>query len=341
MEMTTMVDRIQRRRFLRHLGGISLALPLFGWEKVTATLAVDPAGRGVFRGVFAILQSPFTLSDEMDREDLAREADFCARAGAHGLVWPQLAAEFYLLSEDERTRGAETILAAASGRRPVVVGVQAPFKDIAIKLARHAEEKGADALISLPPYLGHASLDSVRDYYQSLARAVKLPIFIQNSGSPWGPALSTEFVIQLARESPQLGYIKEEVHPASHRLEEYAHSGVMAGIFSGDAGRNMLNELPRGSSGTMPACEFVDVEAEVYNLVVAGRNEEAEDLFQKLLPMINLENTYGMEFAKFVLVRRGIFKTAKMRNQTSNGIDKFDQRELEAWWKRLQPHLKA
>jgi hypothetical protein len=38
-------------------------------------------------------------------------------------------------------------------------------------------------------------------------------------------------------------------------------------------------------------------------------------VFQKLLPMINLENTYGMQFAKFVLVRRGIFKTSKMRNQ--------------------------
>jgi dihydrodipicolinate synthase/N-acetylneuraminate lyase len=295
----------------------------------------------VFRGVFAILQTPFTMSDEMDTEDLAREADFCVRAGSHGLVWPQLGAEFYLLSEDERMRGAEVILGATAGRRPVVVGVQAPFKDVAIKLARHAEGKGADAVISLPPYLGHTSADGVRDYYQSLARAVKLPIFIQNSGSPWGPALSTEFVIQLARGSPQLRYIKEEVDPAPHRLEEYARSGVMAGIFSGDAGRNMLNEIPRGSSGTMPACEFVDVEAQVYNLAVEGKSEEAEDVFQKLLPMVNLENTYGMDFAKFVLVRRGVFKTAKMRNQSSPGLDKFDERELDVWWKRLQPYLKV
>jgi dihydrodipicolinate synthase/N-acetylneuraminate lyase len=339
--MTTMGNRVRRREFLRCAGGLALVQPLVGWGKLTAALARAAAERRVFRGVFAILQTPFTLSDEMDTEDLAREADFCVRAGGHGLVWPQLGAEFYLLSEDERMRGAEVILGATSGRRPVVIGVQAPFKDVAIKLARHAEGKGADALISLPPYLGHASLDTVRDYYQSLARAVKLPIFVQNSGSPWGPALSTEFVIELARGSPQLGYIKEEVDPAPHRLEEYARSGVMAGIFSGDAGRNMLNEIPRGSSGTMPACEFVDVEAEVYNLAVGGKNEEAEDVFQKLLPMINLENTYGMEFAKFVLVRRGVFKTAKMRNRTSPGLDKFDERELDAWWKRLQPYLKV
>jgi hypothetical protein len=69
----------------------------------------------------------------------------------------------------------------------------------------------------------------------------------------------------------------------------------------------------------MPACEFVDVEAEVYKLAVGGKNEEAEDAFQKLLPMINLENTCGMEFAKLVLVRRGVFNTSKMRNKTGPG----------------------
>src|SRR6516162_2604099 len=173
--MTTMHHRVQRREFLRRAGGLSLVLPLLGWSKVPAAFARAAAERRVFRGVFAILQTPFTVNDEMDTEDLAREADFCVRAGAHGLVWPQLGAEFYLLSEDERIRGAEAILRARSGRRPVVIGVQAPFKDVAINLARHAEEKGADALISLPPYLGHASLDAVRDYYQSLAHSVKLP----------------------------------------------------------------------------------------------------------------------------------------------------------------------
>src|SRR6516164_11356447 len=135
--MTTMGNRVRRREFLRRAGGLALVQSLVGWGKLTAALARAAAERRVFRGVFAILLTPFTLSDEMDTEDLAREADFCVRAGGHGLVWPQLGAEFYLLSEDERMRGAEVILGATSGRRPVVIGVQAPFKDVAIKLARH------------------------------------------------------------------------------------------------------------------------------------------------------------------------------------------------------------
>ena len=69
--------------------------------------------------------------------------------------------------------------------------------------------------------------------------------------------------------------------------------------------------------------------------------EEARQLFAKLLPMINLEETYGMPFAKAVLVRRGVFKTAKMRGRSDADLDKVDEQELEGWWKQLQPYFRA
>lgn len=332
--------KFSRREFVRRAGAAVLAWPLLARASRLSFALAPPAGKP-FRGIFAILQTPFTSDDRFDEDDLAREVGFCLRGGAHGLVWPQLAGEFYLLSEDERMRGAEALIRAAAKRSVVVIGVQAPNKQIATKLARHAEEKGADAVIALPPFLGHVSLETVDDYYRSLARAVRLPIFIQNSGPPWGPALSTSFVIQLAKEIPQLGYIKEEISPVTHRMDEYVRSGVMSGIFSGSAGKNLLNEMARGSSGTMPACEFVDVDAEIYNLAAAGKLEEARALFQKLLPMISLEETYGVAFAKAVLVKRGVFKTAKLRGAPAGTLDGVDEQELEAWWKQLQPHFKV
>lgn len=321
------------------LGGAALALP--SSPRALVFLADQSALPKEFRGVFAILETPFRMDDQMDDEDLAREVDFCVRGGAHGLVWPQLAAEFYLLSEEERGRGAEIVIRAAAGRRPVVIGVQAPTKELAVKFARHAEMKGAHAVIALPPYLGHTDLDATADYYRALAAAVKLPIFIQNSGGSWGPAMPTSFVIQLARESAQLGYIKEEVEPVAHRLQEYAHSGVMKGIFSGNAGKYVLNEIAHGASGTMPACEFVDIEAQVYDLASTGKSAEAHTLFEKLLPMISFEENYGMSFAKHVLVRRGIFKTAKMRGKAGFTWDAIDERELDFWWKQLQPYFRV
>jgi dihydrodipicolinate synthase/N-acetylneuraminate lyase len=341
--------RLDRREFMRRAAATAIALPGLATLRPAGGIArvatmgalANPQPPKSFRGIFAILQTPFDENDRVDWEDLEREVNFCERAGAHGLVWPQLAGEFYLLSEEERRRGMEVIIKAAAGRAPVVIGVQAPSADIARQFARHAEEKGADAVIAIPPFLGAVGLDTAGAYYRALAQAVKLPIFIQNSGEPWGPALPTSWVIQLAKEQPQLAYIKEEVGAVSHRLAEYARSGVMSGIFSGNAGRNLLDELAHGASGTMPACQFVDIAAQIYNLASAGKTEEARALFEKLLPMINMEEIYGLHFVKTILVRRGVFKSAKLRGVSGGGLDAQDQQELEAWWKELAPHFKV
>lgn len=334
-----MSTKFSRRDFV-HYAALA-ALPLVARADALRLLAAAPTPRK-FRGVFAILETPFDANDQIDWEDLEREVSFCLRAGAHGLVWPQLAAEFFLLTEEERTRGVEVILRkAAGGKSAVVIGVQAPIKELAVRFARHAEEKGADAVIALPPYIGHVSLDAAADYYRALARAVKIPIFIQNSGGVWGPAMPTAFVIELAKEFPSLGYIKEEVEPVSHRMAEYGKSGVMSGIFSGNAGKYLLNEMAHGSDGTMPACQFIDVAVQVYELAAAGKMEEARGLFEKLLPMIALEENHGMHFAKAVLVRRGVFKTAKMRGTSGSSLDAVDMQEVDAWWKQLTPYLKA
>jgi 4-hydroxy-tetrahydrodipicolinate synthase len=293
-----------------------------------------------FSGIFAILSTPFDPKDQVDVEDLAREVNFCIQAEAHGLVWPQLFGEFSQLSEDERLRGAEVILSAATGRIPVVIGVQASDSRLSVKFAQHAQDHGASAVISLPPYSGSVSLEAAAPYYHLLAQETTLPIFVQNSGPPWGQALPTEFVIQLAKQSPQFGYIKEEVAPVAHRIYEYAQSGVMKGIFSGNAGRNVLDEISHGANGTMPACEFIDVDVQVCTLALQGRLHDARAIFEKLLPMINLEGIYGLQFAKEVLVRRGVFKTAKLRGVSGGALDEKDRKEVEAWWEELAPYLR-
>ena len=334
-----MKHSISRRDFLfRSSAGAAACCGLLARWPSNPPLAAPPSD---FHGIFAILQTPFDKDDQVDWNDLTREANFCVQAGDHGIVWPQLAGEFYLLAEEERTHGAEVILRAASGRTKVVIGVQAPSRGLACKFAQHAEAHGADAVIALPPYLGSVGLESAAAYYHSLAKAAKLPIFIQNSGSPWGPAMPTEFVIQLARANPQFAYVKEEVAPVTRRIREYASSGVMKGIFSGSAGRNLLDELSHGAAGTMPACQFTDASVQIYNLAAQGKIPEARQIFEKLLPMINLEEIYGLPFIKEVLVRRGVFTTAKMRGVAGGGLDDLDRRELEDWWKELAPYLRA
>src|SRR5258706_193334 len=104
------------------------------------------------RGIFPIMQTPFTNSDKLDTEVLAKEVKFLDGCGAHGVVWPQLASEWSTLEPDERMAGAEAIMTAAKGARcAVILGVQGPDLEDARRYARQAEKLGPDGIIGLPP----------------------------------------------------------------------------------------------------------------------------------------------------------------------------------------------
>lgn len=111
-----MAGELTRRDFLREASGAGVVLSLLAQaDNLSAQVAAADGGKN-FSGIFAILSSPFTLNDQLDEEDLEREVDFCVRAGAHGVVWPQLASEFYVLSENEQRRGAERRLSSRQHR---------------------------------------------------------------------------------------------------------------------------------------------------------------------------------------------------------------------------------
>ena len=57
---------------------------------------------------------------------------------------------------------------------------------------------------------------------------------------------------------------------------------------------------------------YADIYAQLWELHVAGKQDELRDLFGKLLLMLNLDRTIpGIRL--YVLKKRGIFKTSKSR----------------------------
>src|SRR5260370_12421915 len=80
-----------------------------------ARLSADPKP---LRGIFPILQSPYSDSGQLDTETLAKEVKFLDRLGVDGVVWPQLASERSELKPEERFSAAESIIAAGSRPPP-------------------------------------------------------------------------------------------------------------------------------------------------------------------------------------------------------------------------------
>lgn len=289
----------------------------------------------LLQGIFPVLQTPITDEGEADGEALARQVDFCVRAGAHGVVYPVLGSEFQYLTEAERRDLVEVVVRTTDGRVPVVAGAAGTTRAHAVQCAHLAAAAGADAVIALPPYLAAASRDEIRAYYAAVSEAAQRPVFIQHSQAGMDPGLLAEML----NEMEWVQYVKEEMPPSAHNI-----SAVLArvgdqcrGVFGGGHNRWMLSELERGATGFMPAAEATDVHVQIWDAWQAGDRAGARRLYNQLLPLINLVLILGLPLCKEVLVRRGVFPSAAMRTPGSGCLDEGDHRELDAVLADLQP----
>ena len=320
-----MSPSLNRREFLGMLAAASaLAVP------------AAPAVKEPWAGVFIIMQTPFLENLEVDGDSLKRETDFLVRCGVQGMVWPAGAGETAELSHDERVKFAQVVVEEARGRTPVLIGVHAPNKFEAAEYARQAERMGADGMLAMSQTDGCSDPAILTEYFTAIASASKLPLCIQVTS----PALSVDFLIDLAHKLPAFRYVKEELDPVPERVSRYVKeaSGLLVPM-TGGGSRNFLNEMARGSRGTMPGAGFADIQAQIWNWYQAGKKRESRDLFAKMLMMAVLEQHTGYVVQKEILRRRGVFQTVIMRNTRKFSMDAGDLHELDEIFEVLKPYF--
>jgi len=295
-----------RREFIQTLyAGASIGLGALRLSGENATKQKP------LRGIFPIAQTPFTDSDKLDIQSLIEEVRFIHRVRVHGFVWPQLASEWSTLSDAERIEGAEAIASEGKKLSPaIVLGVQGPDLNTAVRYAKHAEKVGADAIISLPPSRD-ASPQAVLEYYKTVGNATGLPLFVQAVGN-----MSVELVLEMYKAIPTFRYLKDEAGQPLMRIAKLrAGSSDELKVFTGGHGRTLLDEMSRGFSGSMPAASFADLYAAAWDQWHAGERKEALEAFGDASILINEIGAYGLESMKYILCLRNVFKTYRTREQ--------------------------
>lgn len=272
-------------------------------------------------GVYPILSMPFDNQGRIDLEDLQREVEFAIDAGSHG-VGIALASEVFKLSEAERDLATEAVVEQSRGRAKVVVNTGAQGTDLAVQYSVRAEELGADALMVIKPTTIPTTEDEVRGYFRRISDAVDVPIFLQDvAPAPLEPAA----LVRIARESENACYAKVETPPTAPRValaKELGGAGLI--VFGGAGGNFFLEEMRRGSVGTMPGCAIPEVFRRTWDLYQDGKDDEATRLFDRygvLLRQLGQGLGLAYHLTKEVLRLRGVFKTANVRHPAARPDD--------------------
>lgn len=289
---------------------------------------------GTMQGVYPILLTPFDDDGQIDEESLVSEVDFNLQAGVHGLGLA-LGSEFLKLTEAERQRVTKVVVDHVAGRVPVVVNTGAQSNVVAALYSKQAQDLGAAAVMCMPPSMG-VSGSEMRSYFKAISDAVTIPVFIQDTSYVTVPA---GVIRQISEESEHVRYAKIESPPNALRVQECVEqAGRLVTVFGGSAGTFIIEELRRGSVGTMPWPSTPEVFVSIWDRWQAGDHAGALEVFERqLLPILRVSSTgirMGHTINKEILKRRGVIKNAHVR-APSDPLDALAERELAETLERL------
>jgi dihydrodipicolinate synthase/N-acetylneuraminate lyase len=289
---------------------------------------------GPLHGVVPILVTPFHDDGEIDEPSLRNEVDFAIEAGVHGLGIA-LGSEVFKFTEAERDRVTTIVIDQVQDRVPVVVNTGAAASSLAVFYSRRAEEQGAAGVMCTPPGAGFSAKE-VTSYFAAISSAISIPIVIQDTASTPVPASLLRPILDAA---PNATYAKVESQPPAIQVGRAveAASDVM-GIFGGAGGGQFLQELRRGSIGTMPFPSSSRAFVEVWDLWHAGDIAGANQVFDtRIWPLLKVGiGSFGAAHTihKRALQRQGVIASSFVRPPVDD-LDPVTSEELEETFSRL------
>ncbi len=195
------------------------------------------------------------------------------------------------------------------------VGVSHASTDRAVALAREAQAAGAHSVMLAPPPLARPTDAALRRHYLAVAEAIDLPVVVQDHPASSGVQMTSDFLLALAAEAPRCRVIKLEEEPTPPKAGRLVSGSPDVIVLGGLGGEMLLEELRRGSHGTMTGFGFPEVLVAVVRRWFAGDRDGAAAVFDRFATLIRFENQalLNLPIRKVVYQRRGAMAHSTVR----------------------------
>jgi len=242
-----------------------------------------------WKGIYPAITTQFTPDGKLDikmyRKNLQAQLD----AGIHGVVLGGSLGEASTLEKDEKFILLNETLELTADKIPVIVNIAERKTTDAIKTAEDAQKNGASGLMMLPPMQYKADDRETVIYFKDVANSTDLPILVYNNPVDYGIEITLDMFEQLI-ECENIQAVKESTRDLTNVTRMINRFGDRIKILCG-VDTLAMEAILMGAVGWVGGLvnAFPEETVIIYELIQAGRLEEAKDLYRWFMPLLELD----------------------------------------------------
>ena len=236
----------------------------------------------IITGSMTALITPFRNG----KVDLVKYESLIKRQIAQGInavVPVGTTGESATLSFNEHKDCIEVAVAACKGTNTkVMAGAGSNATHEACELAKHAQDVGADAILSITPYYNKPTQEGLYQHYKAIASSVEIPFMLYNVPGRTGVDLQAATVVRLFDDIPNIYGIKEATGSLERAISLISQRKDLV-VVSGDDAID-FPMLANGAKGiiSVTANLLPNLKSQLVDCVFKGDLEKARQINEDL-----------------------------------------------------------
>ncbi len=185
-----------------------------------------------FGTVMSAMVTPFDAQGQLDLPTAQRLARWLVAHGNDGLVVAATTGEASVLTDDERCDLVRAVADAVTV--PVLAGMGSNDTAHSVMLASRARSLGAAGVLVVAPYYNRPPQAGIEAHFRAVAAATDLPTMVYDVPVRTGRRVSTEVLLRLFTEVPNIVAFKDATGDPPAALALVAQAGQHFDLYSGD-----------------------------------------------------------------------------------------------------------
>jgi 1-pyrroline-4-hydroxy-2-carboxylate deaminase len=260
-----------------------------------------------WKGVYPALLTPFTKNDELDLPLFQKNLDAQVNAGVQGIILGGSLGEASTITVLEKEQLVKFSVDYLQKKIPVILNIAESSTKDAIQQAVNAKKWGADGLMLLPPMRYKSDDRETIHYFKAVANAVDLPVMIYNNPVDYKIDTRPELFDELVK-CANITALKESSRDVTNLTRMKNRFGDRIKILCG-VDTLAMEELCLGADGWVAGlvCAFPAETVAIYNLVKAGKIEEATKIYRWFMPLLELDiHPKLVQYIKLAAAQTGV-----------------------------------